>query len=205
MASRKGKAGYEHPPSRGQPRGYEEMLALAKRVTDATDCPLVGGVAVLLHGGVRTTVDIDIYSADFWRTHSQLEAAGIMWDAGQREHLVDGVAVHMEKDDSLGGPPKRISTIKGVKVIGLTDLIRGKLTVGLRETRRSKDITHVLDLIEMIPLGKDFAAKLPTALRAPFKRLVDEVHGPRRTERPPREFWRKYGTSRGVKAVYGVA
>lgn len=192
MARRPAKPRYTHPPSHGAALGVAELLPLARRVTQASGCPVVGGVAVMLHGGGRNTSDIDIYSTDFWATHQQLEAAGILWDSPRREHRVDGVAVHMVGDDSLGGPPKHVSTIDGVKVIGLADLIRGKLTVGLEELRRQKDLTHVIDLIEIIPLKKDFAAKLPARLRAPFKELVDQVHSPRRTTIATLQFWKKY-------------
>lgn len=182
----------QHPPSRGRPLGADALVPIAKRVTDASGCPVVGGVAVMLHGGGRNTSDIDIYSPDFWATHEKLEAAGILWDADRREHLIDGVAVHMVKEDSLGGPPKRVSVIDGVRVIGLADLVRAKLTVGLQHVRRSKDIAHVIDLIENVPLDTSFAAKLPPALRAPFKELVDQVHGPRRASIPPESFRKKY-------------
>ncbi len=182
----------QHRHDRGPALGEADALRLAKRVTDATNCPVVGGIAVILHGGGRATSDIDIYSEDFWQTHLKLTEAGIKWDDANREHIVDGVAVHMVKDDSLGGPPKRISTIKGVKVISLADLVRAKLTVGLTAIRRSKDIAHVIDLIQRVPLKKDFAAKLPKHLRKPFKELVDDVHGKRRTPVPPTKFWKKY-------------
>jgi len=181
-----------HPRDRGAAPGRDELVAAARRVTDATDCPVVDGVAVILHGGGRSTYDVDIYSDDFWATHEKLEAAGFRWDSERREHLVGDLAVHMVGPDSLGGPLTRRSTIDGVKVIGLADLVRGKLTVGLESVRRSKDIAHVLDLIERVPLDKSFAAKLPTKLRAPFKRLVDEVHGPRRTTIPLSAFRKKY-------------
>ncbi|MBX9736836.1 MAG: hypothetical protein K2X32_07915 [Phycisphaerales bacterium] len=171
------------------PPGMEEMLRRAKAVTDATGCPVVGGIAVVLHGGGRTTRDIDIYSEDFWATHTLLESAGYQWVPSRREHLVDGVPVHMVKEDSLGGPPKRISTIRGIKVIGLADLVRGKLTVGLSTVSRSKDIADVLELIRIVPLKKDFAAKLPTKLRSAFKRLVNEIHEPRRTTLRTLRLW----------------
>ncbi|MGH7131440.1 MAG: hypothetical protein ACREJO_05795 [Phycisphaerales bacterium] len=189
MASPPKKTPTDHPPSRGNPPGVETMLELARRVTAATSAPVVGGIAVLLHGGGRHTRDIDIYSTDFWVTHEQLEAAGIRWDSTAREHVIDGVGVHMVGDDSLGGPPKHVSTIKRVKVISLADLVRAKLTVGLTEVRRSKDITHVIDLIEQVPLDKSFAAKLPTKLRGPFKKLVEQVRGPRRTTIPTLRLW----------------
>lgn len=165
-------------------------LQLAKRVTDATGCPVVGGVAVALHGWPRFTGDIDIYSTDFWQTHQKLEAAGILWDSRTREHVIDGVAIHMVKDDSLGGPPGRISTIQGVKVIGLADLVRDKLTVGLEEIHRRKDVLDVLELIRVVPLKKDFAAELPRHLRSAFKELVEQVHGKRHL--PAVKFWKKY-------------
>jgi hypothetical protein len=193
MAKRNGSTKASHPPSNRPAPGIEEMLELARRVTEISGCPVVGGIAVALHGWPRFTGDIDIYSTDFWETHQRLEAAGIMWNSQQREHLIDGIAVHLIAEDSLGGPPKRVSTIKGVKVIGLADLVRGKLTIGLQKTRRAKDVADVIELIRVIPLKKDFAAKLPTKLRAPFKRLVDEVHEPRRTPLPTLKFLEKYG------------
>lgn len=194
------RASEEHPPSRGRVPGIEAIISLARKVTAASDAPVVGGIATLLHGGGRTTRDIDIYSADFWETHRRLEKAGILWDSERREHLIDGVAVHMVGDDSLGGPPKRVSVIEGVIVIGLADHIRGKMTVGLDNINRSKDIADVLELIRVVPLKKDFAAKLPTKLRSAFKKLVDEVHEPRRTPGlSTLKFWERYGTNVEVR------
>lgn len=184
--------GDRHPRDRGPAPGADRLIPLAKRITDVTGDPVVGGVAVILHGGGRGTFDIDIYSADFKATHERLVAAGIEWQPRRREHLVDGIAVHLVPVESLGGPPKRVSTIKGVLVISLADLVRAKLTVGLEAIHRAKDLGHVVDLIERVPLNKDFAAKLPRHLRAPFRELVDQVRGPRRTTVPPRDFLRKY-------------
>jgi hypothetical protein len=176
----------------GMVPGFEKMLDLARRVTQATGCPVVGGIAAILHGTGRTTRDIDIFAADFRAAHEAMIAAGIPWNAKRREHLIDGVPVHMVADDSLGGPPKRISTIKGIKVIGLADLVRGKLTVGLEAMHRAKDIGDVVELIRAVPLKKDFAAKLPKHLRPAFKELVEQVHGKRHTYLPAATFWKKY-------------
>lgn len=172
--------------------GFEQMLDRARKVTDATGCPVVGGIAAILHGTGRTTRDIDIYSSDFKATHEAMLAAGFKWNAKRREHIVDDVPVHFVADDSLGGPPKKVSTIKGIKVISLADLIRGKLTVGLEAIHRAKDIGDVVELIQNVPLKKDFAAKLPKHLRQPFKELVDQVHGKRHTYLPAAKFWKKY-------------
>lgn len=206
MASRKPKSlpVTRHPPDRGPAPGEDVLVGIAKRVTAATDAPVVGGVAVILHGGGRSTYDVDIYSQDFWATHQLLEAAGIMWDASRREHVLDGIAIHMVGQDLLGGPPSRISTVRGVKVISLADLIRVKLTVGLNVVNRHKDLAHVTDLIGRIPLKKDFAAKLPTKLRAPFKELVEQVHGVRGTPVPPlspKAYFDKHGSARRRAAI----
>ncbi|MBL8886393.1 MAG: hypothetical protein JNK16_07005 [Phycisphaerales bacterium] len=192
MAKNRSNYPPSHPPSNRAAPEIARTLVLAKQVTDATGCPVVGGIAVALHGWPRYTGDIDIYSANFWETHIKLEDAGFHYDAKHREHIIDGVAIHMVADDSLGGPPKRVSTIKGVKVIGLPDLIRGKLTVGLNEPKHGKDVLDVLELIRIIPLKKDFASKLPKELRAAFKELVDQIHGKRHSAVPPLKFWKKY-------------
>jgi len=189
--------GTKHPRDRGPAPDAELMISIARRVTEATGQPVVGGVAVILHGGGRSTYDIDIYSDDNWATHLKLSAAGVVWDQVHREHLLDGKAIHLVGPDSLGGAPKRISTIQGVKVIGLADLIRGKLTVGLDVPGRFKDLAHVEDLIARIPLGKDFAAKLPTHLRAPFKKLVEGVEHHRAIPAPgtPIKIVKKYSST----------
>lgn len=194
-----------HPIDRGAAPGEAELLALAKRVSEATGDPVVGGVAVILHGGGRSTVDIDLFSSDLWETHRKLEAAGFLWDSARREHAMNGVAVHMVNADQLGGPPKRVSTIRGIRVISLADLVRVKLSLGLAEPGRFKDLAHVLDLIGRVPLNKDFAAKLPTRLRAAFKELVDQVHKERGCPAPkllaPKPFIARHGAPRRRRAI----
>ena len=179
----------EHPHASGLVPGSEILLEVAKRVTEVAKVPVVGGIAALLHGCGRTTRDIDVYTDDFWATHQKLESAGFLWNSERREHTAQGIPIHMVGADQLGGVPNKQSTIKGVRVISLADLVRAKLTSGLESPRRAKDIADVLELIRVVPLKKDFAAKLPTRLRGTFKRFVDEVHGPRRTTFPTLQLW----------------
>ena len=176
------------------------MVALAKRITDATRTPVVGGVAVILHGGGRQTSDIDIYTDDLWSTHQKLEDAGAMWNSAAREHVFENVPVHMVSTQELGGPPSKVSTIRGVRVISLADLVRVKLRLGLESVRRSKDLAHVIDLIARVPLRKDFASKLPRELRAPFKELVEQVHEPRRSPLPAASYLARHRGPRRAKA-----
>lgn len=179
-------------PEHSESLGAAELIPLARRVTRATGCPVVGGVAVLLHGGGRSTSDIDIFSGNLWETHQRLEAEGVLWSSQRREHLIDGVPVHLVSEEQLGGPPRRVSVVQGVSVFSLADIVRVKLTLGLESVKRSKDLAHVLDLIERVPLRKDFAARLPSRLRAPFRALVEEVHGGRGSPTPPARFRRQW-------------
>ena len=77
---------------------------------------------------------------------------------------------------------ERTSIIDGVCVVSLKDRIAIKLRCGLNNPGRSKDLAHVEDLIRSVPLDKRFAAKLPTALRAPFEHLVNGVRAAQKFE-----------------------
>ena len=159
----------------GMPGDNGHIISVARRLFEWVDAPVLGGIAVHLHGGLRTTEDLDLYTADRSATAIQLGNAGARWDAAQREHILDGVRIHTVTPDDAGYTVEKISIIDGVRVVSLKDLIAIKLICGLNNPGRSKDITHVEDLILTIPLDKRFAGKLPTALRAPFKILVDGV------------------------------
>jgi len=179
MANSRSKPDSRHPRDTRPAPGEAELIAAAKRVTEATGAPVIGGVAVILHGGGRSTSDVDIVSDDLWTTHTQLEDAGILWDSKRREHSVDGIAVHLVPTEMLGEAGTKInrtSTLRGVKVVSLADLVRIKLASGLANAARAKDLAHVVDLIQRVPLTKAFAAKLPPHLRAPFKKLIDTVN-----------------------------
>src|SRR4051794_9389076 len=78
----------------GLPGDNEKILGVARRLTAAIDAPVLGGIAVILHGVPRTTIDLDFYTPDRHLTDRQLRAAGARWDSTQREHLLDDVRIH---------------------------------------------------------------------------------------------------------------
>ena len=159
----------------GMPGDNAHIIAVARRLREPVAAPLLGGIAVYLHGGGRATLDLDLYTADRKRTTSELEAAGAVWDRGRREHILDGVRIHTITPEDAKHTVERTSIIDGVRVVSLEDFVTTKLICGLNNPGRSKDISHVEDLIRSIPLDKRFAGKLPTALRTSFKSLVDGV------------------------------
>ena len=97
--------------------------------------------------------------------------------------MLDGVRIHTITPEDARHTVEKTSIIDGVRVVSLKDLIAIKLICGLNHTGRSKDIGDVEELIRAIPLDKRFAGKLPTSLRAPFKKLVDGVRANERSRR----------------------
>jgi hypothetical protein len=164
----------------GLPGDNNKILAAARHLTSKIDAPVLGGIAVILHGYLRTTVDLDLYTPDRVLTDQQLRAAGARWDAGNREHVYDDVRIHTVTPDDARHEVGRVSVIDGVRVVSLKDLIAIKLRTGLRHVHRGKDIVDVTELIARVPLEKSFAAKLPKDLRAEFKRLVDVANAGKR-------------------------
>lgn len=82
----------------------------------------------------------------------------------------------------------RTSTIDGVRVVTLKDLVAIKLLSGLNNPARSKDLGDVEDLIRAVPLDKRFAGKLPREVREEFKGLVDAVRESERSRPGDRRF-----------------
>jgi len=171
----------------GLPGNNDKILAVARHLTAQIDAPVLGGIAVILHGYARTTIDLDFYTSDRKLTDVQLRAAGAKWDAPNREHLYDGVRIHTVTPDDAKHEVRDVSIIQGVRVISLKDLLAIKLRTGLNVLDRAKDLADVQELIRAVPLDKTFAPKLPKDLRDPYKKMVDVVKaGERSRQDKPR-------------------
>ena len=172
----------------GMPGDNNHILAVARKLRSVVDAPVIGGIAVYLHGGGRSTVDLDLYAADRGATAAQLEGAGAHWDRSGREHVLDGVRIHTVTPEDAGVIVQKTSIIDGVRVVTLKDLVTIKLLCGLKNPGRSKDIGDVEDLIRAIPLDKRFASRLPKGVRRGFKALVDAVRARDRAISDDRRF-----------------
>ena len=168
----------------GLPGNNDHILAIARRLRDVVDAPVLGGIAVYLHGVHRSTIDLDFYTTDRQVTGAQLLAAGAKWNTAKREHVLDGVRIHTVTPQDSGVVIERTSIIDGIRVVKLSDLIAIKLLCGLKNTDRMKDLADVQELIRAVPLDKSFAAKLPKGIRPEFKTFVDAVRAGDRS-RPP--------------------
>lgn len=157
------------------PGDNARIIQIARSLRDRVDAPVLGGIAVYLHGGGRSTIELDLYTSDRRSTADQLEAVGAKWDRAGREHVLEGIRIHTVTPEEAKHTVERTSIIDGVRVVSLKDLITIKLISGLNSPGRAKDVGDVEELIRAIPLDKRFAEKLPADLRGPFKGLVDGV------------------------------
>ena len=159
----------------GLPGNNDKIIEVARRLQKTVDAPVLGGLAVFLHGYLRSTIDLDFYTDDRVRTDVQLRAGGARWDTNHREHVLDDVRIHTVTPEDAEHIVERTSVIDGVRVVSLKDLITIKLRCGIKNIHRGKDVGDVIELIRAVPLDKRFAGKLPSDLRAEFKKLVDGV------------------------------
>ena len=137
---------------------------------------VVGGVAVGLHGHLRTTRDVDLLIDDeLADATAALSAAGYAYDPRRREFSVAGVPVHLVTTEDAGGSPTRLTTIEGIVTVGLADLIAMKLHSGLSSILRAQDVADVIGLIRARRLRSDFAARLRPGLRREFRTLARAV------------------------------
>lgn len=158
----------------GMPGDNKHILDVVRRLREVVDAPVLGGIAVFLHGVGRSTIDLDFYTTDRRATGDQLEAAGAVRDKTRREHVLDGVRIHTVTPEDARVTIEKTSIINGVRVVLLKDLVAIKLFCELEHPARSKDISDVEELIRCVPLDKRFAGKLPKEI-SEFKVLVDAV------------------------------
>src|SRR5688572_10242568 len=81
---------------------------------------VIGGVAVVLHGHVRTTSDVDVFvRGDLESCRAPFVEAGMRFDAKDREFVFDGVPVHLVSEKMVEPIPQRFTTIEGVTTVRL--------------------------------------------------------------------------------------
>lgn len=140
------------------------------------EAAVVGGVAVVLHGYLRTTADVDVYvGAETQAAADVLAANGYTFDAPNREFRRGDVPVHFVRLEEVGQPPRERTLIEGVRTVSLPDLIDMKLRSGTKFVNRAKDLADVVELIRARSLGAGFAALIEKSLRPEFKRLARAV------------------------------
>jgi len=137
---------------------------------------VVGGIAVVLHGHVRTTKDIDVFVEGSLESLADLLiASGFSLDAQRKEFVREGVPVHLVTLDQLKEPPRKTVEIEGITTISLEDLIEMKLRSGSANLLRAQDLADAIGLIRHHRLTGEFARHLEKSLRPTYRRLIKEM------------------------------
>jgi len=137
---------------------------------------VIGGIAVVLHGYVRTTRDVDVWMNEtLQEARPLLESRGFVFNKAERQFEREGVPVHLVPNEMAKPTPRRKIELEGIVTVELADLINLKLQSGMKNVARAQDIADVVGLIRERKLGSGFAAKLEKSLRAEFNKLVKAV------------------------------
>jgi hypothetical protein len=160
--------------------GDSPILDVAREVSaiiarTGIDAAIIGGVAVVLHGHVRTTVDVDVYTSEPDALKSALEAGEFRFDPTLRQFEKEGVPVHLVTPSLVPDPPRKHEQIGGIHTVSLADLINIKLRSGSENILRAQDMADVIGLIRCRNLRGDFTSKLSKDLRPAFRTLLNAI------------------------------
>jgi hypothetical protein len=134
--------------------------------------PVIGGIAVVLHGHWRATKDIDLLVASPKEVAIVLQSLGFHLDSTRREFLRDDIPIHFVLPEQVETDVKRSVEIEGITTIALSDLIGMKLRSGMKNLLRAQDLADVIGLIRHHQLTGEFARSLDKSLRPTFRKLV---------------------------------
>jgi hypothetical protein len=139
---------------------------------------VIGGVAVVLHGHVRTTLDVDIYTADAEALAAALRDAGFVWDIEHKQFMSNDVPLQLVTEALVPSPPRAFEDVQGIRTVSLADLLNIKLRSGAASILRAQDMADVIALMRTHRLTGAFAPRIDKALRPDFRKLLDAMeHG----------------------------
>lgn len=172
-------------PLRGQAlrllEGRGMLLDLARQLSgwlsaEGVDGRVVGGVAVVLHGYVQTTLDLDLHTKGPDRVSAILLRNGARsLDLLRRGFDLLGIPVHLVLPEQSGPLGHDDMEIDGVRTLDRGDLMTLKPRPGTASVRRTRDLADRVELIQRRGLTKKFAARLGRDQRAAFRKLVDSI------------------------------
>lgn len=178
-------------PAKNQPSDtylrYEALLILDKRgavlevareVSRLMDSAgisgcVIGGVAVVLHGHLRTTKDVDVFATPPLQPLAELLTSnGFTFDRRERAFIKRGIPIHLVRPEETGTPAPEAIEIDGIRTVTLVDLIEMKLRSGSKDLLRAQDLADVIGLMRHHKLRSDFARHLDKPLRVTFRKPV---------------------------------
>jgi hypothetical protein len=156
------------------------------------DYAVVGGMALVAHGYLRTTVDVDILlnQDGLKKAHEALEGLGYRPPFEGSKNLRDtqtGVRIEflISGDYPGDGKPKPVSfpepsdtsvEIDGIRYLSLNSLLELKLASGMTNPGRIRDLADVQELIRTLELPEKRAEELDPFVREKFLELWTGIH-----------------------------
>lgn len=160
------------------------MAREVSRLMHAANIPgvVIGGVAVVLHGHIRTTKDVDVLVSPPLKPFAALLTAnGFTFDRLEKAFIKHGVPIHLVLPEQAGFVPTQVVEIEQISTVALTDLISMKLRSGSTNLLRAQDLADVIGLMRHHRLTSEFARQLEKDLRPAFRKLARMIQRERST------------------------
>ncbi|MEK7270778.1 MAG: nucleotidyltransferase family protein [Planctomycetota bacterium] len=167
---------------------HDALRAIARRLREE-EIPyaVAGGMALVAHGYLRTTEDVDVVvtAEGLAAVHERLKGLGYRAAFKGSRHLRDtegGVRIEFlvsgefpgdgkKKPVAFPDPSKASVEIDRIRYVSLATLVEMKLASGMTNPGRLKDLADVQEMIRILGLKAAFARKLDPYVRATFEKL----------------------------------
>lgn len=172
---------------------HKTMRSLARRLSEeGIDYAVAGGMALLLHGYRRETVDVDFLLTADGRNALEDKLVGLGYMQrfpGARNRFRD-TATNVEIDLIISGEypgdgkPKPVAfpnpnqvyvEMDGIRVLTLEKLIELKLASGMTAPHRLRDLADVQELIKLKQLDSEFGRQLDPYVQPKYLELWNAV------------------------------
>jgi hypothetical protein len=172
---------------------HKTMRTLARRLSEeGIDYAVAGGMALVLHGYRRETVDVDVLLSKEGRALFMETLVGrgyIPLFSGATKAFRDaetGVEIDIltqgeypgdgkPKPVSFPDPLSSSSEIDGIRILTLEKLIELKLASGMSAPHRLRDLADVQELIKLRGLGSELSEHIDPYVRGKYLELWDAV------------------------------
>lgn len=173
---------------------YQTLQRLAQNLDrSAIEYALIGGMALVAHGYVRATEDVDVllspegleafrqaylgrgYVSAFpgaAKTFRDTQTGGRIEIITSGEYPGDG----KPKSVQFPHPHNCHTLLEGIWVISLPKLIELKLASGLSAPERLKDLADVQELIRVLNLELDLVQELDLSVQNRYRQLWESIH-----------------------------
>lgn len=172
---------------------HKTMKSLARRLTEeGVDYALAGGMALVLYGYRRETIDVDFLLTGEGRQRFEEQLVGrgyVPLFPGARKRFRDtqtGIEIDLiitgeypgdgkPKPVSFPNPADASTEIDGIRIVTLPKLIDLKLASGMTAPHRLRDLADVQELIKVRELNAEFAMQLDPYVREKYLELWNAV------------------------------